>query len=78
MRPTQCSVCQSRDLYHTTMEADNSGVILRVGLAGQVLARCSVCLSCGFIAPYLEAGELEKLRAWKRKARNAKPAASIP
>jgi hypothetical protein len=76
MRPTQCSVCQGHDLYHTTLEADGSGVILRVGLAGQVLARCSVCLTCGFIAPYLEASELDKLRAWKRKARKAKQHAS--
>jgi hypothetical protein len=64
------------DLYHTTLEADGSGVILRVGLAGRVLARCSVCLTCGFIAPYLEASELDKLRAWKRKARKAKQHAS--
>jgi hypothetical protein len=59
------------------MEADGSGVILRVGLAGRVLARCSVCLSCGFIAPYLDASELEKLRAWKRKARKAKTTATV-
>jgi hypothetical protein len=33
-------------------------------------------LSCGFIAPYLDASELEKLRAWKRKARKARTAAT--
>jgi hypothetical protein len=59
------------------MEVDGSGVILRVGLAGRVLARCSVCLSCGFIAPYLDASELDKLRAWKRKARKAKTTATV-
>jgi hypothetical protein len=76
VRPNQCIACQSRDLYHTTMEVDNSGVILRIGLAGQVLIKCSVCLSCGAIIPYLEASELDKLRAWKRKARKTKRAAS--
>jgi hypothetical protein len=76
MRPNQCVACQSHDLYHATMEVDNSGVILRIGLAGQVLISCSVCLSCGSITPYIEASELDKLRAWKRKARKAKAAAS--
>ena len=76
MRPDQCVACERRDLYHTTMEVDNSGISLRVGLAGKALIKCSVCLSCGAIIPYLEASELDKLRAWKKKARRTKAIAS--
>jgi hypothetical protein len=39
------------------------------GLAslGSVPGKCSVCLSCGSNAPYLDSVELEKVRTWKKK-----------
>jgi hypothetical protein len=70
MRPSQCVACQHRDLYHTTMEVDSGGVALRIGLSGKVLIKA--------IAPYIEASELDKLRAWKKKARRAKAIVSQP
>ncbi len=73
MRPNQCVACQGRDLYHTFIEAENKGgVVIRLGLSGRVAAKCSVCLSCGHIAPYLDSGELDTVRAWKKKARKVR------
>jgi hypothetical protein len=28
---------------------------------------CTVCLSCGFVAPYVGEDDLKKIRAWKAK-----------
>jgi hypothetical protein len=78
MRPSHCVACQRRDLYHTTIEVESGGIILRIGLSGKVLIKCSVCLSCRAIAPYIEAGELDKLRSWKKQARKAKAIVSQP
>jgi hypothetical protein len=68
MRPDQCIACQGRDLYHTTIDIEsNSGIVIRLGLSGKVLARCSICLACGTIATYLDSSELDKVRVWKKK-----------
>jgi hypothetical protein len=73
MRPNRCFACQGRDLYHTIMDAESkSCVVVRVGLFGRVAAKCSVCLSCGFIVPYLDTDELDKVRAWKKRTRKTK------
>ena len=73
MRPNRCMACQGRDLYHTTMDAESkSSVFVRIGLSGNVAARCSVCLSCGYVATYLESGELDQVRTWKKRTRKTK------
>jgi len=59
------------------MEVENCGLVLRIGLLGRVLVKCSVCLSCGSIIPYLDSAELDKLRAWKKKVRKAKSTANV-
>ncbi len=41
MRPDQCVACQRRDIYHTTMEVDSGGMLLRDGLSGEVLIKGS-------------------------------------
>jgi hypothetical protein len=32
-----------------------------------VAVKCTVCLSCGFVAPYVGQGDLKKVRAWKAR-----------
>jgi len=44
------------------------GVRLRRGFLRSVPVNAAVCLSCGSITPYLESGDLDKVRAWKAKA----------
>jgi len=67
MSITNCMNCTSSDLYDTVMS-------MHVGVQSSksfwpmaVPVQCTVCLSCGFIAPYLAPADLEKVRARKAK-----------
>jgi hypothetical protein len=72
MRLDQCLACQSLDLYHSDSAGDG-GLLLRptklfwVGPFRAVLTKCVVCLSCGFVAPYIAEGDRERVRSWKAK-----------
>jgi hypothetical protein len=65
MQPKKCTACGGTDFDHDRF---------RTGLAAfprtfanvffeSVLAKCSVCLSCGCVAVYVDDATLEKLRA---------------
>jgi hypothetical protein len=79
MKPDRCLACQSRDLYHTDNVGDG-GLVLRpakllwIGPFRAVLTKCVVCLSCGFVAPYIGAGDRERVRGWKAKEKEKRNA----
>ena len=69
MNTTTCMRCQSSDLYNAEMTY-NVGLTKGKSLWSSwtfIPVQCTVCLSCGFIAPYVAPAELEKVRAWKAK-----------
>jgi hypothetical protein len=70
MGPNQCPSCHGSDLYFFSgygpielMAGSGEHVEIPLSSSGQMRVKCSVCLSCGFVAPYLERADLERLRA---------------
>jgi hypothetical protein len=69
MRPSQCPSCHGSDLYWfhgygpIELRAGGERVEIRLSRFDELSVKCSVCLSCGFVAPYLERADLERLRA---------------
>jgi hypothetical protein len=62
-----CMNCQGTDMYNTQMSTPvriSKNKSFWVNLMS-VPVECTVCLSCGFIAPHVDPAGLEKLRAWK-------------
>jgi hypothetical protein len=74
MKPDRCSVCQSLDLYRAETAA-SEGIVLRpsqsfwIGPYRAVVARFWVCLSCGFVAPYVADVDCATIRGWKENER---------
>lgn len=65
----QCLSCHGTDLHQVVM---GSGM-WTLGLRGEtfevaVPVKNSVCLSCGFIAPYVDGLTLRTVRLWKKNA----------
>ena len=67
MQPTKCTACGGTDFNHDEF---------RMGLAAfprtffnmffrSVLTKCSVCLTCGFVAVYVDDATLAKIRGRK-------------
>lgn len=70
MKPDHCAACQGRDLYQAEAASTDS-IVLRpshsfwIGPFRAVVARFSVCLTCGFVAPYIGDGDIAIIRGWK-------------
>ena len=81
MKPDHCSACQGRDLYHAKAASDDGGIVLRpsqsfwIGPFRAVAVRFSVCLTCGFVAPYIGDGDITIIRGWKDKEKKKRDAA---
>jgi hypothetical protein len=79
MKPDHCLACQSGDLYHA-VAASSDGIVLRpsrsfwIGPFRGVVARYSVCLSCGFVAPYIGDADCTTIRGWKDKEKQRRDA----
>ena len=65
MNITNCMNCQSGDLYGAEMSRHSIVQSSKGFWPRYVRVQCTVCLSCGFIAPYLAPADVEKVRAWK-------------
>jgi hypothetical protein len=69
MGPSQWPSCHSADLYRLVgydligLWAHSERVTIPLSFSDRLPVKCSVCLSCGFVAPYLARAELERLRA---------------
>jgi hypothetical protein len=70
MGPNQCPSCRGGDLHFFSghgpielMAGSGEHVGIPLSSSDQMRVICSVCLSCGFVAPYLERADLERLRA---------------
>jgi hypothetical protein len=59
-------MCQSHDVYVGQM-TPHARVNRRDSFFPfpSVAVKCTVCLSCGFVAPYVGEDDLKKVRAWK-------------
>jgi hypothetical protein len=66
----QCHDCGGTELYNTVLSARNGVIIGRKARTGDewILVRCFVCLSCGFVMPYLDSTGVERLRVWASEA----------
>lgn len=68
MGPSQCPSCHGTDLYWflgqdlLELWAHNERVAIPLSSSESMPVKCSVCLSCGFVAPYLARADLERLR----------------
>ena len=73
MGPSQCPSCHGTDLYWfldydlIDLRAHSERVTIPLSFSDSLPVKCSVCLSCGFVAPYLARADLERLRAHRAK-----------
>ena len=68
MNLEMCTMCQSHDVYVGKMSPQVR--VLKphsIWLDFGATVNCTVCLSCGFVAPYVGEDDLKKIRAWKAK-----------
>ena len=49
------------------LRAHSERVTIPLSFSDSLPVKCSVCLSCGFVAPYLARADLERLRAHRAK-----------
>jgi hypothetical protein len=71
MQPSKCAACGGTDFNHdqyATGLAAFPRTFTNFFFEG-VLAKCSVCLSCGCIAVHVDDATLEKLRARNARAK---------
>jgi hypothetical protein len=79
MKPDRCPSCHGRELYQAD-GADSEGITLRpsrgfsIGPFRAVVARFSVCLSCGFVAPYIGDADIAIIRGWKENEKKKRDA----
>jgi hypothetical protein len=75
MPPTKCIACGGDDLYQAQRMSLfgnlSHWVIIRIALGRGADVKCSVCLSCGFVSPYLDDAALKSFRKAKSE-QNAK------
>jgi len=81
MKPIKCIACGSEDLYHAQKlnvvgHIRPAWTVIRLAFMQWATVQCSVCLSCGCVAPYLDDGVLKAFRTAKRK-QNAPTAAEL-
>jgi hypothetical protein len=74
MGPNECPSCHGTDLYRLVVYnpsglwAHSERVSIPLSDSERLPVQCSVCLSCGFIIPYLARADLERLRAHREGA----------
>ena len=73
MQPSKCTACGGTEFDHDQFRTGLPAFprTVRNIFVGSVLGKCSVCLSCGFVAIYVDDGTLEKLRARKSGKRTS-------
>jgi hypothetical protein len=71
MRTKKCLMCQGEHFYsgrlETTGSLGNGEVSIQLGIFHNVPVDCTVCLTCGFVAPYVDHGGLVAIRETARK-----------
>jgi hypothetical protein len=78
-KPDHCLACQGRDLYQADA-AGSEGIVLRpsrifsIGPFRAVVARYSICLTCGFVAPYISEADRASIRGWQEKEKQKRDA----
>ncbi len=79
MKPDHCLACQGGDLYQAEA-ASSESIVLRpsqsfwIGPFRAVVPRFWVCLTCGFVAPYIGDGDIKTIQSWKEKDRKNRDA----
>jgi hypothetical protein len=65
MQPKKCTACGGTEFDHDRFRTGLAAFPRTVAniFFGSVLAKCSVCLSCGAVAVYVDDATLEVLRA---------------
>jgi hypothetical protein len=64
----QCPDCKGTDLFYGRMEAANGVIISRMTTTGPQWAgvRCAICMTCGFVAPYVDDEGLSLIKNWSK------------
>jgi hypothetical protein len=79
VKPRECIACGGTDLYQADA-ASSDGIALRpsrsfwIGPFRRVVARFSVCLSCGFVNPYIGDSDIAVIRGWKENEKKKRDA----
>ena len=69
MKLDQCISCHGTELHQVSMTSGMWAVGLKGGsFESAAPVKCSVCLSCGFIAPYVDEMTTRTVRLWKKAA----------
>ena len=68
MKLDQCIACHGTELHQVSMTAGMWTVGLKGGSFESAPVKCSVCLSCGFVAHYVDGMSTRTVRLWKKAA----------
>jgi hypothetical protein len=74
---SKCAWCDGTDLMEDALSAHN-GVVIGRDYKGQfewVLVRCSICLTCGGVFPYVDDMAVAQLRTWRESVQRPGPPA---
>jgi hypothetical protein len=70
MTSARCPMCQCENFHWERLSSGDGKIVINLGffsLRRSVTVGCRVCLTCGFVAPYLDQDGLASIRKKARR-----------